>query len=579
MGRESYCISIKLKRGERMLRIMKRPINTTTVTTTIMSVLLIAIALTMLNPSGITPRNASAGTSGIPITNITELQNMSYTGTYYLANDIDASVTSTWNSGAGFLPYPFNGILDGNGHTITDLFIYRPTTDEVGLFSRVQTSSQIIDVSLEDANITGQNYVGGLVGRRYGGTIVNSQVDGDIGGTDYVGAFIGIGGASINNCFSTGSVTGEDYVGGLVGGGGGSIINSYSSSNVTASSDSVGGILGKGSASIQNSYANGIISGAYYMGGLVGVLEPGGSISNSYYQGNIVGYYMGGLVGVSSGGSISNSYYVGNLTATGSMVGALVGWQYGGATVTNSYATCSIGGSGSYVGGLVGRDQGTTTNSSCKTTNQLKQQATFPSWDFASLWGIDEGVSYPYLQGIGEGVRFNLTTSSTMGGSVTTPGEGVFAYAPDSVVSIVASGSPGYEFTGWTGTGTPMIVNTGSPNTTITMYADYSVAANFQLAGITVDIYVGLQGAGRPEPDGWKIPVNVGFYPANSGTLVLSGSPVANYYFSGTTVMTIVESATKAYFTCPEPVAPGTYDITIDGETTLLNVNRNVGIW
>ncbi len=92
-----------------------------------------------------------------------------------------------------------------------------------------------------------------------------------------------------------------------------------------------------------------------------------------------------------------------------------------------------------------------------------------------------------------------------------------------------------------------------------------------------VDIYVDLQGSNRPV-SGWEVPISVGFFPANSGTLVMSGSAEAIYWFEGTTSGTSTMSGTRAYFHCPEPVAPGTYDITADSSTTLMNVKRNVYI-
>jgi hypothetical protein len=27
----------------------------------------------------------------------------------------------------------------------------------------------------------------------------------------------------------------------------------------------------------------------------------------------------------------------------------------------------------------------------------MKQQSSFTSWDFSTVWNIDEGISYPYL--------------------------------------------------------------------------------------------------------------------------------------------------------------------------------------
>ncbi len=44
-----------------------------------------------------------------------------------------------------------------------------------------------------------------------------------------------------------------------------------------------------------------------------------------------------------------------------------------------------------------------------------------------------------------------LVTSSTPGGSVVSPGEGVFIYPPGEVVTLEAKCEPGYEFAGWGG--------------------------------------------------------------------------------------------------------------------------------
>ncbi len=92
----------------------------------------------------------------------------------------------------------------------------------------------------------------------------------------------------------------------------------------------------------------------------------------------------------------------------------------------------------------------------------------------------------------------------------------------------------------------------------------------------TVGIYLNLQGNGRPA-SGWIVPINVGFYEVDKPDSWLLNPGSAVYYFSGTTTIN-TDSGTRAYFLCPGPVAPGTYDVTADTSTTLLNVKRNIGI-
>ena len=75
--------------------------------------------------------------------------------------------------------------------------------------------------------------------------------------------------------------------------------------------------------------------------------------------------------------------------------------------------------------------------------------------------------------------HYTLTISSEACGSVTEPGEGVFTYDAGTVVSLVATPARRYEFSGWTGD-VGMIANGNSASTTITMYGNYSITANFQ---------------------------------------------------------------------------------------------------
>ena len=92
----------------------------------VISVLLAAILLAVL----LLPQPADAmtgsGTEADPyiIYNVTDLQAMNdHLGAYYeLGNDIDASATSGWNGGDGFVPVgKFTGHFDGNSHKITIL--------------------------------------------------------------------------------------------------------------------------------------------------------------------------------------------------------------------------------------------------------------------------------------------------------------------------------------------------------------------------------------------------------------------------------------------------------------------------
>jgi len=72
----------------------------------------------------------------------------------------------------------------------------------------------------------------------------------------------------------------------------------------------------------------------------------------------------------------------------------------------------------------------------------------------------------------------DLTISSTEGGSVTTPGEGTFAYTEGTVVRLVAEPNEGYPFVNWSGD-VATIADVNAAITTITMNDDYAIIANF----------------------------------------------------------------------------------------------------
>ncbi|AFL68760.1 filamentous hemagglutinin N-terminal domain-containing protein [Sulfurospirillum barnesii] len=235
-------------------------------------------------------------TSGlVSIYNVYQLQwlNQALNGKYALGGNIDASATSSWDSGLGFSPIgtltnQFKGTFDGLGHTITGLFIDRPTTSYVGLFG-FTNGATIRNIGIVNANITGKDGTGGLAGLFNYGTITNA--------------------------YATGSVTGKgNMVGGLVGTiSGSTITNSYATVGVIGSGNEVGGLVGGAysTSSIANSYATGSVQGVASVGGLVGILYQSSPITNSYATGLVTGTTLaGGLVGAfSSGGAVTNSYW------------------------------------------------------------------------------------------------------------------------------------------------------------------------------------------------------------------------------------------------------------------------------
>jgi hypothetical protein len=75
-------------------------------------------------------------------------------------------------------------------------------------------------------------------------------------------------------------------------------------------------------------------------------------------------------------------------------------------------------------------------------------------------------------------VRYNIIISSTEGGSVTTPGEGIFTYDEGTVVNLVAQPDVGYRFVNWA-FNVDTIADAYAASTTITMNNHYKILARF----------------------------------------------------------------------------------------------------
>ena len=202
------------------------------------------------------------------------------------------------------------------------------------------------------------------------------------------------------------SVSGASYVGGLVGQSGGAVSNSYATGSVAGAS-TVGGLLGQSDGAVSNSYATDSVAGSGNgVGGLVG--QSNGTVSNSYATGGTVGSNLevGGLLGKNLG-AVSNSYATGNVSGVGD-VGGLVGYNVGaGSAIDTSYAKGGVSGSGTtYVGGLVGHSTGTIIDSYWDVTT---------SGQSSSAGGT--GLTAAQMQTAANFVGFNFTTTPDASGN------------------------------------------------------------------------------------------------------------------------------------------------------------------
>ncbi|MDR3321540.1 MAG: hypothetical protein LBS93_03755, partial [Synergistaceae bacterium] len=286
------------------------------------------------------------------------LGNSSYDDeSYILTADLNMNGGLYYWTQIGTYTDRFEGNFNGNNHTISNLSINTPAVSCIGLFGFAQGGAVIENVVLANVNITGDMYVGTLVGSLLAGTVLNCAVTtGSVNGSFSVGGLVGDMGASsqVDRCTAGVNVTGAaDEIGGLVGLSGGSITNSAASGSVSGQ-DFTGGLIGYTSGAVSNSAASGSVSGQNAIGGLVGTSYAGGTVSNSAAIGDVSGTLeVGGLMGNDTGGTISGSAASGGVSGP-STVGGFIGWKDNVGGVSNNLSSGRVSG-GAPIGSFAGR--------------------------------------------------------------------------------------------------------------------------------------------------------------------------------------------------------------------------------
>jgi len=169
---------------------------------------------------------------------------------YRLTANIDLAHIPNWTP-IGNESRPFGGVFNGNGYAISNLTI-TGNSDDRGLFGIISHQNAVVrELALVDVDITGNEFVGGIVG--------------------------GIGDGIIENCFVSGRIAGR-IVGGIVGGIFDRAIVRTSISTVLISTNFVGGgIIGSAISNINNTTIlnnvalNQSITSANFIGRVVGM--------------------------------------------------------------------------------------------------------------------------------------------------------------------------------------------------------------------------------------------------------------------------------------------------------------------
>lgn len=289
--------------------------------------------------------------------------------------DIDLSPYTNWVP-IGESGDEFTGTYNGGGYKITGL-VSAPATGAAGLFGEL-SGATITDLEIEDGDVTSANSYSGLL---FGKASTSAT--------------------AISGCVVSGTVEGSSNSGGLGGiMNGGTITECGADVEVTGTGTGrIGGLLGLVSGAVSKCYALGDAIGVgNYAGGLVGALGVGGTIADSYAQGDVsatTSEANGGLVGGlnSNTETITNSYSTG-VVNNGVANNGLIGVEdnpFGDPVLDSCYWDITIN------SGLPTPNYGAVGT----TTANMKKQATYVDWDFTAItgeWEIEEDAGYPTLQ-------------------------------------------------------------------------------------------------------------------------------------------------------------------------------------
>ena len=340
---------------------------------------------------------------------LTDRDALSYN--YVLKNDIDASGlvdaegNSTYNTIGGGTT-AFTGTFDGDGHTIVGL------QAKGGIFGQLGSGAVVKNINIVSSVFTGKEdgaSVGAVAAENNGGTISGISGYGNTikGSGGYIGGLVGknYGGISNSNDQSTVIAGAGTVAGGIAGVNGtnadkgGTIDNVQSNSAVTTGNlgtgqyaSNLGGIVGKNELNINNVSAHGVTGktgNTQTSGGIVGTNE--GRISNAYNESIIhgsenIGGVAGNNVKQAELNDVANAVEI--IGDAGSQnVGGLVGMQ-DHATTNQGRNTGAITGC-TNVGGMVGYN---TADSYLNNLENSPQATITGITNVGGIAGVNEGV-------------------------------------------------------------------------------------------------------------------------------------------------------------------------------------------
>lgn len=290
----------------------------------------------------------------------------------------------------------FKGTFHGNYHVIDHLYI-NSTQDFQGLFGYVVEGTITGIVIGEHSVVTGNNYIGGIVGNAHYTIISNCGNHADVTGKERVGGIVGnVNLSDIIASYNKGTVKGLSTTGGITGivwvteASKASTVKYCYNVGTIISGPYVGGIIGRSYwTNVYNCYNGKDIQATstwnnykIYAGGIVGQFNCSEMkyCYNTATVNNITSREcVGGIVGCNNSNTKNDNFEKGaplvqfcyssnNVTSKGVNVGGIVGYNTQNSVVKNSYilnnivvksnstsATKNVGASSAYVGRIVGR--------------------------------------------------------------------------------------------------------------------------------------------------------------------------------------------------------------------------------
>ena len=226
------------------------------------------------------------------------------------AADASNNIEKSWEPIGSYDSYPnkaYKGVFDGNGHTISNLYI-KVQRKGVGFFGCASGSIKNI-------------------------TFDNAQVENTGNDSNYsmTGIVVGAGFATLQN------------------------LKTLNNCSVKSGAKSLGGIAGnaKNCSNLEN---NATVIGVYEVGGIVGVVNSNATLSSCVNNGMVTenrSGRCGGIVGSLYKYTIEDCANYGNVTGT-KEIGGIVGYAYGNSTIKRTLSSGDITSQESSAGIIVG---------------------------------------------------------------------------------------------------------------------------------------------------------------------------------------------------------------------------------